>query len=264
VSASPDGPLLKLDRAKKHIADLEVAIRNFWDSDPYQVVNEPDAESGQDVYIVRVRADPPQELSAIAGDAIHNLRATLDLLVRQLIVANGKTPQKDAFPISDMKSKFDTGGSKSLKGRISSDALKIVRELKPYKGGNDAFWGLHQLDVIDKHRLLLVVGAAFRTMTLTHTAMHPDSTEPLSLDTTLRMNGIFPLKDGDELTRSRLLIQESFGDLAGVTINVEPKFTFDVVLHELGIVETEPLVPLLNKFAGAVDETITLFTPLLT
>ena len=32
--------------------------------------------------------------------------------------------------------------------------IKAIDALKPYKGGNDALWRIHELDNIDKHRAL--------------------------------------------------------------------------------------------------------------
>lgn len=33
-----------------------------------------------------------------------------------------------------------------------------IDKIRPYGGGNDGLWGLHKLDIIDKHRLLPTVG----------------------------------------------------------------------------------------------------------
>jgi len=44
--------------------------------------------------------------------------------------------------------------------RGASDATRtLVKRLKPYKGGTDAFWRLHKLDILDKHTILVPVGA---------------------------------------------------------------------------------------------------------
>jgi hypothetical protein len=34
-------------------------------------------------------------------------------------------------------------------------AIERIERLKPYKGGNDPLWRIHELDNIDKHRTLL-------------------------------------------------------------------------------------------------------------
>ncbi len=37
-------------------------------------------------------------------------------------------------------------------------AVRAIDELKPYKGGNDQLWRIHELDIIDKHHALFTVG----------------------------------------------------------------------------------------------------------
>ena len=41
---------------------------------------------------------------------------------------------------------------------MSAAAIKHLDSLKPYKGGNEALWRVHELDNIDKHRTLFTIG----------------------------------------------------------------------------------------------------------
>src|SRR5438132_5583994 len=41
-----------------------------------------------------------------------------------------------------------------------------IDALRPYKGGNDVLWQLHELNNVDKHRLILTVGSALRSTDL--------------------------------------------------------------------------------------------------
>jgi len=54
----------------------------------------------------------------------------------------------------------------NLAGRLVEDAL---RALRPYRGGNDGLCALHELDLIDKHRLIIpvieVTTSSFSTIT---------------------------------------------------------------------------------------------------
>ena len=36
----------------------------------------------------------------------------------------------------------------------------MIKSLEPYKGGDERFFPLHTLDIVDKHRLLITVGAS--------------------------------------------------------------------------------------------------------
>jgi hypothetical protein len=42
---------------------------------------------------------------------------------------------------------------------IPAGAVKLIEATKPYKGGYDNLWILHELNNIDKHRLLITAAA---------------------------------------------------------------------------------------------------------
>lgn len=76
------GPLLKLERAKKHFAELKEKSEAFLADEPYDWRMEGQAfPDGRREYTVfaSVEAEPPIELGLIAGDVVQNLRASLDL-----------------------------------------------------------------------------------------------------------------------------------------------------------------------------------------
>ena len=79
------GPLLKIERAKKHISDLSSLIDSFNSRDPYRLVSDRASTSADDCgMIFNVREELPEEVPLFIGDAIHNLRASLDIAVRNL------------------------------------------------------------------------------------------------------------------------------------------------------------------------------------
>src|SRR5438309_55151 len=100
----------KTERAEEHFRDLEVTVKGYLDSRPYAVVTYEDKQSGDKVFVLRVREDPNMmvRLGVIVGDVLHNLRSALDHLVWQLVEANGGTPDgSTALPISDSAQKFE-------------------------------------------------------------------------------------------------------------------------------------------------------------
>jgi hypothetical protein len=168
VPADITGVELKIERAKKHLRDLETTLEGFGKTDPYAVVVEDNPESGyREHKVIRAEA-PPACLALICGDVIHNLRSALDHLIRQLIIANprsGIDPDnvRSEFPVGATKANYESRRAGNTNG-ISKTALRVLDGLKPYKGGNDALWAIHYLDIVDKHRLLLTVSAANRGM----------------------------------------------------------------------------------------------------
>lgn len=86
----------KIERAKKHIIDLRGAIDAFGKTDPYTVSTNRHPHTRKSIYYVS-RVDPvPLAVAAIAGDAIHNLRAALDYLIQHLLMVatNNDAPSK--------------------------------------------------------------------------------------------------------------------------------------------------------------------------
>src|ERR1700730_13069514 len=53
------GPKLKLERAKKHIADLQAAVNRFNESTPYAMVCVHDSQTGERVFRLREHAPIP-------------------------------------------------------------------------------------------------------------------------------------------------------------------------------------------------------------
>lgn len=253
--ASQRGSRAKVERAKKHIQELEPVLKDFRDSDPYEVLRDVETEPGYLIYRLHEKVPPPKrEASLIAGDVIHNLRSALDLLYGELVAAKGTPPsESDVFPICKGRKQFETGALAQVKARLSAGAFKIMKALQPYPGGHEAFVQLHELDIIDKHRLLLTttVGVTEIVQTIPRLGgVFGDS--PQIGDMKLAIKPEFrSLNDGDEITRLPTEEQHKL------------QFRFDVSLHEPPIVEGEPIIPFLHHLAGGVDATIDLFEPVL-
>jgi hypothetical protein len=90
-----------------------------------------------------------------AGDVVHNLRSALDHLANQLVwVGSGEKPGfRVEFPIAKDAITYEKEKARKVDG-MCPEVIKVIDALKPYKGGNDMFWRIHELDNIDKHRTL--------------------------------------------------------------------------------------------------------------
>jgi hypothetical protein len=149
---------LKLKRAKKHIADFTAAVNALEDACTATV--EYHAQGGQSLKHEIPDADNAlDDLSLIAGDAIHNLRSALDFAWYDTIsrCLPDKLSDKTKFPV--MKTRQDLEGT--LHGiEVDTRCPRLfecmVTQIQPYKGGdNSIIWTLHDLDISDKHLLLL-------------------------------------------------------------------------------------------------------------
>ena len=79
---------VKIERAKQHILDLQSNIKTFRNSKPYEIVSKIEPKTIADrLHCYAIKVDPvPYRVSAVAGDAIHNLRTVLDHIAQQLFV----------------------------------------------------------------------------------------------------------------------------------------------------------------------------------
>jgi hypothetical protein len=239
---------MKFDRGREHVAALVSERATFLAGEPYAI--ETVERDDKRVFFLRVQQDPPEGLATIAGDAIHNLRSSLDLAICELIAhTGGQVTEDTAFPIVKEKSGLHAG-LKRLKG-ASPGVPQAVRELEPYRDGNRALWRLHRLDIVDKHRLLVVVGMAYQAVSFDGGDMmarrFPDAfkgAEPPSMPIAIRpADRLFPLADGAEL------FSEPLADLS-----LNPGFHFELSLGAEGLAEGgEPVSEIFDEITGAVS-----------
>lgn len=71
---------LKLERARRHIADLENAQANYVGTEPYKGIAEYDPHVNMTFFALRELPEIPRGISLYVGDAAHNLRTALDYL----------------------------------------------------------------------------------------------------------------------------------------------------------------------------------------
>jgi hypothetical protein len=223
-----DGAKFKLARASKHIEELDAAARAYLASAPF-VVERTELPNGDLACRVRIRHHVPPEWSTVIGDAVHNLRSALDLLAWQLVEVGGATASQDTcFPVTRSGAQqFRQLLRRALRG-AGPRVIRFVSRLKPFDGGNQALVRLHALDISDKHRLTLVVGAAHK-----HIVMNvkmavpwqdvPVEFPPIALNPNNRQ---FPMQDGaevfricaaarksDDLTQFNLVFELAFGSV---------------------------------------------------
>jgi hypothetical protein len=151
---------LKIARARQHTEELRTAVAAFLDTKPYQVAVETPSEYRDlacKALVVRVRKPVPPELSAIIGDVIHNLRTALDLLANDLVRLAGKNPKEVYFPFARSEDELSEQIKRRNFDRAGPDAVALLKQLCPYKGGNVALRTIHDLDIQDKHQALVPV-----------------------------------------------------------------------------------------------------------
>ena len=237
---------------------------------PYRVVAEDEPHSGDLVHRVEVSDQPPPWWGAIAGDCVHNLRSSLDLLVCEMVRAEGEpVTDQTGFPIFKSANAFKSGHAAKVNGARKA-AVDLIKHAKPYQGEDNPFWRLHQLDIADKHKLLVPVGVAHKGTSNTYTmadviAAYPGATTIRIFEIpTAKGVGIvvprltFPLEDGAEIYR----IPASLREDPVAQMHMNPEFRFEVAFGEVEVVEGEPIIPTLGQLIQFVEGFVKLFPPL--
>jgi hypothetical protein len=201
------GPLSRIDRADELVTELEASIRAFLSDRPYTVEERPAPNPQARTFVVTSLRDIPARPRLIAGEIAHHLRASLDLLVYQLLLKAGINDEERlascAFPVITKwdlskpadKNKHDESINAKV-GGICQRAYDRIVALQPCATNRE--WShlaqIQTLDNTDKHRLLLaaassmrVGGWVFRDEQGTATTMPHDSFVPLHVDAMVKV-----------------------------------------------------------------------------
>ncbi len=200
-----DGVYAKLDRARVHARELEQRIECLIDPDKYRFVPQPNGEPCEKVFRIDDLPVVGQDLSAILGDCILNIRSSLDHLAWQLAKRDGwdacpvDEPQKIKFPIyhsdRDKHGKHKPARIYGVRDPAVKDAVEVIQPYKRQVLGEakrDPLWILNELCNIDKHRLLLVIVCVLNTSSMYWGTSADQPIPRLRLKTG-------PLKDHDEV-----------------------------------------------------------------
>jgi hypothetical protein len=235
---------LKVQRANKHIADLEAAISALKESYTATVVQNSNTGHQDLIHTIPEFAEAAEEMALIAGDAIHNLKTALDFAWISTLRKHIPTANLDfaKFPVYRSRRELESALNGVPINTRSNPSLfgLVVSDIQPFEGGhNGVVYALHKLDISDKHLLLLGL-------------------VPLA-----GIDGIMVQKPDGEVVRG----------FAGATQNAPPyviafdgnirikdkgKLTFHIVLKEAGIYDSVHIMEVLSTFSRVVSNYIEL------
>jgi hypothetical protein len=152
------GSKIKLQRARGFLAELREVIDRHEREQPIEIIN---LTMGQSVDFDIHVPGTGLLLGAIIGDIVHNLRSALDLMASELARLNDRSDKEVYFPFSDGPETLDAAIIKKCFRKAGEDAVALLREYAPYRGGNEHLRAIHDLDVQDKHSALLVAAGTF-------------------------------------------------------------------------------------------------------
>lgn len=160
-----DGCRAKIARVDETLGQLRVELNDWLNSKPkpYRIVgahHNNHCEFGFTVYGEAV----PLRFSIFIGEIVHHLRSCLDHVAWSLATKNiGVPSNRIQFPICDTREKFEKAETSGTIKGVGRDAAALIRNVQPFMSStpkNTPLYLLHQLDIHDKHRLLIVIGGA--------------------------------------------------------------------------------------------------------
>jgi hypothetical protein len=164
----------KLAWAKEKVRNVRQRIAGFQEAEgrPFRAQPDPRAGSKQTIQVLwspaTAGAMPLDDLALRIGDAVHNMRATLDYLVYQLTLRNRPGPEPGYIPMGDAlrktgfpifrdepeyegKGKGGPGATKLIAG-LTDDQRARIKKLQPSGNPDHPLWVLAELDNLGKHR----------------------------------------------------------------------------------------------------------------
>jgi len=260
----------KVERAEMHLKNLQ-AEWNKYRADAFLIQSKDDLHAAERIWYIAHTYPIPLEMSLITGDAVHCLRCCLDHVIYHLVkvCTAGQGPFKQLyFPTgedpADFAGRLQAASEYKPKGgvvvqRIRPDAIKAIQAFEPFAGGSGALLRhVHQLDIIDKHHLLLTVASSNPTHSMPPTVIErykhgfgiKDEYTPAQEALIFQTESLarFPLKAGDELARVSI-----------ADANENMTFTFALAFGEPKAVAGKPIIQTLYQASLLIRDMIRKF-----
>jgi hypothetical protein len=152
----------KFDWARHHFQLYHAEMTQYMQINPCKFVPKPNVTTDQDgrswvMGTFECAIPIPEQLPLIVGDCLGNLRSTLDYLVWELVLANGKKPGiNNAFPIAQTPDAYAKEINNGRLRGVCSAACAVIETLQPYHARNDADKSLlsvlNKFTNVNKHR----------------------------------------------------------------------------------------------------------------
>jgi hypothetical protein len=155
--AMADSALLKVDRAAKHVTELNEL---FGKTRPFTWVIETNTTTGERTLGPEKNESVINAGALICGDFIHNLRSALDHAYWEIVSPRCCTEdqfRKLQFPFTGKADRLDGRIQQGLAHYAGTGFYCALRILRPHgeRGGNRMLYLIDQLNILDKHKLLV-------------------------------------------------------------------------------------------------------------
>jgi hypothetical protein len=248
-----DGAILKVNRASEHIADLNKLFR---EQPPFTYVVETNTQTGERATLAKKNEALVKKIAMICGDAAHNLRASLDHAFWDIVSPFATTDaerRRIQFPFVQEAARLDEAVKQRFADRVSQKFFDAIKGLRPYKekGGNELLYLIEELDILDKHRLLIPM-ADYKTLT---SAILRAQVPDFPIGSTSR----FGDNDRDVVWTNKNVAPDQLGSARPpTTYQFERKLDvpLDIIFERRSGQKVRPLIPTLDALVDVAKQTI--------
>lgn len=260
----------KVERAEKHLKNLRAEWEKYR-ADAFLIKAKDDPQTAERIWYLAHTYPIPREMSLIAGDAVHCLRCCLDHVIYRLVrvCTAGRGPFSQLyFPTGKNATNFAErlkaaseykSKGKGVVQRLRPEAIKAIQTFEPFEGGSGALLRhVHQLDIIDKHHLLLTVALSNPTHSMQPSVIErykhglglEDEYTPAQEALIFQTESLarFPLNIGTELARVPI-----------TDVNENMRFMFALAFGEPKAVEGKPIIQTLYQASLFIRDMIRKF-----
>lgn len=249
--------MYKIERARELISEINLLQA---ESPAYTYCLETDTQKGQRATFAKKNQIDLDKLVIRCGDVFHNLRSALDQAYFESVTPHIPESSFGAiqFPFSKAESKLDSTIQSRLAHKVSDDFVEVIRQVKPYSGsgGNLLLNLIHEINIIDKHKLPIPVGDFTRISSEQLRAQIPDFPEGM-VDCGFGCNGrdvvwsgrFFDVKFlGDIVPPTNTLFHKNLDVPVGLNFSFPNERYF------------EPVIETLNNMANEVERILNLMS----
>jgi len=263
-----DGCRAKVERAKELVLSLGGEVTGFLAEGRHVVQHQNQFERRR--YVFRLVGPPvPLRFAVLAGEIVHHLRSCLDHIVWALATKEGQlTSERIAFPVCSTPQKFRTSVKKGIISGVPNAAVPLIDALQPYRSSdpaNSIVQVVHDLDIADKHKLLVVVTHMMvlgNTIVVTRNEC-ADPTfgielPPISVGPQGQATTQYPwtIEDGVEVH------SVPYRSKAKPELELEMQSTIHVAFERIGTLTRQPIIPTLTTLLEKIEAAINPFDAL--
>ena len=228
----------KLKRANIHLGSLNRVMQRFAARDPYRIgFRSIRADDTRHVTAYVDGWNPlPASIPLIVGDICNNLCSALDHLLWQcLLDADPAFDGSVSFPVVKTPELFDATIRPEISG-LPGAQRTLIEQAQPYKRGNNLLVILHEMDQMDKQRLLPV---ATTTAPMEDVLLIGYQTVPEYTAVHFAVRPDIQIEKGTELERFPLENLEATGNgHAAESLRFNLRFTKPERVAGLGVIPT--------------------------